>query len=320
MQPFIALTDKAWFDFLASISTEGRVDEVNFWSPKATRPMKHMTLGEPVFFRLKHPFQRIAGYAFFAHFSVLELDTAWSTFGFKNGDPDRHRFLERIGGYRREALSAHEAQVAKIGCTILRDAVFWPSERWIPWGEEQGWSPNIVQGKTEQDPARASRLMAEIAHDPLTNAEEFGARFEPLEVDDREVVLAPARERVGQGAFRSRLLDAYGRRCAITGERTEPLLDAAHVQPYLGPKSNHIQNGMLLSKEFHTLFDLGMITVTPEYRVRISQRIRERWSNGRRFYSFDGQPLISIPSVQHERPSTEALKWHNEKFKSNFVA
>jgi len=126
-----------------------------------------------------------------------------------------------------------------------------------------------------------------------------------------------ARPRVGQGAFRARLVSAYGARCAITGERTEPVLDAAHVQPYLGPRSNHIQNGMLLTEEFHALFDHGLVTVTPDHVVRVSPRIRDRWSNGRRFYEFDEKPLRVLPDSAAEQPSGDALRWHNRRL---FVA
>lgn len=42
------------------------------------------------------------------------------------------------------------------------------------------------------------------------------------------------------------------------------VLDAAHIQPCLGPRSNHPQNGLVLTKEFHALFDRGYVTVTPE--------------------------------------------------------
>jgi putative restriction endonuclease len=37
--------------------------------------------------------------------------------------------------------------------------------------------------------------------------------------------------RLGQGAFRLLVTDAYQRRCAVTGERTLPVLDAAHIRP-----------------------------------------------------------------------------------------
>jgi putative restriction endonuclease len=125
-----------------------------------------------------------------------------------------------------------------------------------------------------------------------------------------ELVLAQRTERIGQGTFRARLLDAYGRRCAITGERTEPVLDAAHIQPYLGPRSNHIRNGLVLSKEFHTLFDLGYVGIDPDYRVHVSPRLYEEWHNGRRYYEYDDRPLVQLPEVVAERPSPAALEWH----------
>lgn len=115
-----------------------------------------------------------------------------------------------------------------------------------------------------------------------------------MEADERRVVEASQVEREGQGVFRARLLDAYGRRCAITGEHTEPVLDAAHIQPYLGPRSNHVQNGLVLTKEFHALFDRGYVTITPDYVVRVSERLKTEFRNGRRYYPYDGQRLEQI--------------------------
>ena len=116
-----------------------------------------------------------------------------------------------------------------------------------------------------------------------------------------------------QGAFRARLLDAYGRSCAITGEHTQPVLAAAHIQPYLGPRSNHLQNGLLLTNEFHTLFDLGYVTVTPEYVVRVSPALNEDWQNGKRYYPYDGKRLAAVPANESLRPSAAVLAWHNEQ-------
>ena len=45
--------------------------------------MKDMLAGEPIFLRLKKPDYALAGYGFFAHFEVLDLHMAWSTFGWK---------------------------------------------------------------------------------------------------------------------------------------------------------------------------------------------------------------------------------------------
>jgi putative restriction endonuclease len=188
-----------------------------------------------------------------------------------------------------------------------------PRERWLPWGEAQGWKPNIVQGKTERDPARAAQLLFEIQHDELRVPEELDdAPFTPFAADERTLVLARDVRREGQGTFRPRLLDAYGRRCAITGEHTEIVLDAAHIQPSAGPRSNHVQNGLLLTQEFHTLFDKGDVTVTPDLRVRVSGRLARDWNNGKRSTAYDGQELRAVPDAS-ERPASAALEWHAER-------
>jgi putative restriction endonuclease len=315
VQPFIANTDWNWFDFFSEkVRAELAIDEANFWQPKAQRPMANLAPGTPIFFRLKSPRNAIAGYGFYSHFILLGLHQAWSLFGSGNGDPDLASFLTRIGRYRKlDLLGDPNAPRDPLGCTILRDCVFWPEDRWLPWGPDEGWAPNIVQGKAERDEIRASRLLAEIQYDAMDVPRDLGAgAFVPLEVDSRELVLASQVQRVGQGAFRSRLLDTYKRRCAITGEHTEVVLDAAHIQPYLGPSSNHVQNGMLLTKEFHALFDSGYVTVTPDYEVRVSGRLREDWENGHRYYPFDRQKLLVLPEAG-ARPSPEALEWHGER-------
>jgi putative restriction endonuclease len=311
-EPFIANTDKAWFDFLSARAIDGRVDEVNFWQPRATRPMKEMLPGEPIFFRLKNPDYAIVGYGFFAHFAKLDLHTAWATLGWKNGDPDKARFFDRIGGYRGVDLLSPSAPHDPIGCTILRDATFWPRHRWIPWGSAEGWAPNIVQGKTERDPARAAVLARAMLEDVRSTPDDLAAAFVPLDVDERTLGLREVTVREGQGSFRLRLLEAYKRQCAITGEHTVPVLDAAHIQPYLGPRSNHVQNGLLLTKEFHALFDEGYVAVTPDYEVRVSDRLRSEWKNGRRYYPYDGKPLLQLPEDPSLRPSRDALAWHLE--------
>jgi putative restriction endonuclease len=312
VQPYIALTDQDWFDFFSARTPTGLVDEVNFWSPKSTRPLKHMEPGAPVFFRLKRPYHAIAGYAFFAHFQLLDLDMAWDYFGWKNGDPDKVHFFQRIGEYRGLDLFDPQAPRQPLGCTILRGAVFWPESRWIPWGDHMGWPRHVQQGNTERDPARVELLLHSIASKAPEELE-TAKPFEPLVVDERRVALVAQAEREGQGTFRARLLDAYGGRCAITGEHTEPVLDAAHIQPYLGPRSNHLQNGLLLTKEFHTLFDRGYVTITPEHVIRVSPRLRSEWNNGKRYYPYDGQPLVQLPEQERNWPSKATLAWHNER-------
>jgi putative restriction endonuclease len=72
-----------------------------------------------------------------------------------------------------------------------------------------------------------------------------------------------------------------------------------------------VRNGLLLRQDVHTLFDRGYITVTPEYRVEISRRIKEEFENGHEYYSAHGK-TVSLPGAERFRPAAEFLSWHNE--------
>ncbi len=311
MDPFIALTDKRWFDYLSIQAIDGVVDEVNFWQPKGTKPMRRMEPGTPVFFRLKKPHHALVGYGFFAHFQVVPVEEAWNLFGWRNGDGSMASFLTRISSYRNEDLSLSANRRKPIGCTVLRDARFWPEARWVSWREEQGWKRNIVQGRTETDTTRKQFLMESIANEHAVIPRDLGQNFIPVDIDQRTLIEREVLVRQGQGTFRLRLLDAYGR-CAITGEHTQPVLDAAHIQPYLGPASNHVQNGLLLTKEFHALFDRGYVTVTPDYQVKVSDALHDEWNNGARYYAFQGNSIL-LPDSPEARPCRNVLAWHQNE-------
>jgi len=117
--------------------------------------------------------------------------------------------------------------------------------------------------------------------------------------------------RLGQGAFRILVTDIYQRRCAVTRERTLPALDAAHIRPYADGGAHEAQNGLLLRRDVHSLFDAGYVTVTPAFRFEVSGRIKEEFENGRDYYALHGRPVCMPPEfAQH--PDTGALRWHNE--------
>jgi putative restriction endonuclease len=118
--------------------------------------------------------------------------------------------------------------------------------------------------------------------------------------------------RLGQGAFRVVVTDAYRRRCAITGESTLPVLEAAHIRPFARSGVNEVSNGMLLRSDFHKLFDAGLVTVTPELRVEVSAQIKEQWFNGKPYYRLHGKTLSNVPQDPANRPSETFLSWHND--------
>lgn len=118
--------------------------------------------------------------------------------------------------------------------------------------------------------------------------------------------------RLGQGTFRVAVTDAYQRACAVTGEHSLPVLEAAHIRSYSSEGPHDVRNGILLRADLHRLFDQGYVTVTPSHRLEISARLRHDYGNGRSYEPFRGQ-AVRLPSRDHEKPSDDFLRWHNER-------
>jgi putative restriction endonuclease len=105
--------------------------------------------------------------------------------------------------------------------------------------------------------------------------------------------------------------DVYKRQCALTNSHILHVLDAAHIKPYSVGGTHQPSNGLLLRQDIHTLFDRGYVTVTPEYRVEISRRLKDEFDNGKEYYALHGKTIL-LPDALEFRPSTELLSWHNE--------
>jgi putative restriction endonuclease len=168
-------------------------------------------------------------------------------------------------------------------------------------------SSTSLRGDDDATPAGHAlwqEVLARLALDPrLREIKDGGPRY------GAEYL---ARARLGQGAFRVLVTDAYQKRCAISGERTLPVLQAAHIQSYAAAGPHRVSNGLLLRSDLHILFDRGYVTVTPELRIEVSRRIREEFANGREYYAYHGKTLAVMPSETRERPAAEFLRWHNE--------
>ena len=118
-----------------------------------------------------------------------------------------------------------------------------------------------------------------------------------------------ARVRLGQNGFRTTIFNAYHRRCAITGTKIWPALDAAHIRPVAQGGEHRIDNGLLLRSDVHTMFDRGYLGVDPSYRLRVSPRLRDEFGNGEQFYS-RAREVIALPDRKADQPYREFLEWH----------
>jgi Predicted restriction endonuclease len=294
---WIANTDRKWFEFLADV----RPDEVNFWQPNAVRPIT-LSPGAPWLFKLHvREGGRIVGGAFFAHYTTMTLRFAWDAFGTANGAPSFEAFVSQVRGYSARPV---DVDATAIGSSVLVEPFFLPRDLWV--SPPPDWSSNLTRGKTYDLEVDEGRRVWEA----VTAARQLGAPATPVS-DELSGYGNPIeiRPRLGQGAFRVMVTDAYDRRCVVTGERTLPVLQAAHIKPYNLVGRHEITNGLLLRSDLHTLFDRGYLTVTPDLRMHVSRRIHDEFENGRDYYALDGRS-IREPSNPSLAPSKEMLDWH----------
>ncbi|MFD2570099.1 HNH endonuclease [Spirosoma soli] len=306
MDYYVGVTDWRWYNYLRNRAPE----DVNFWQPGGKTVFRALRPGGAFLFKLKHPYNAIGGIGFFTAQSQLPLSLAWDAFESRNGFDSIEQFRTVIQTYRRTS-----ERNPTIGCIALTNPVFFQKEDWIPVPAD--WANSIVQGKKyntsndigadlwkQVETTLASYLIAAPSkQDSFLAAEEFPQYGNPVL---RKV-------RIGQGAFRISVIDAYQKRCAITGEKTLPVLEAAHIKPFSESGPNQIANGLLLRSDMHKLFDDGYITVTPDYRVEVSKRIREEFNNGREYYQYHGKQLIILPELNLNKPSKIFLDYHNSK-------
>ncbi|HET9031593.1 MAG TPA: HNH endonuclease [Dokdonella sp.] len=298
MRFWLGVTDNRWFQHVSASASP----EVNFWQPSARAPFTTLPEGTLFLFKLKAPNNHIVGGGRFVRYTRLPLLSAWAVFEQQNGTSSLGELKRLIATHRRDATTLD----TEIGCTVLTDVFYLPRDRWIDVGER--FRTNIVVGKTyeDTDPVGAS-LLADL--DRVTEGRsiaETGLRDERL---GRPFL---QRARLGQGSFRTLVIDAYARKCAITGEHTLPVLEAAHILPFAEHGPHHVCNGLLLRSDFHKLFDAGLLTVEPDLRVRVSGRIRDRYFNGKAYYRLHGQILAAPPVDAIDQPNPEYLRWHNE--------
>jgi len=295
---YVGVTDGRWFRHLAAT----KPDEVNFWMPGGTgfRALPEAGL---FLFKLHFPDNFIVGGGFFVRYTRLPLMLAWEAFGNKNGVGSLQSFLKILQS-RRPGIHPND----EIGCCILAQPFFFPKEQWIP--APNSFAKNIVRGKGYESDSEDGQALISAVRERLNAVGETDDLLDTETEPERPLRLI--RGRLGQGAFRALVTDAYTRRCAISGERTLPALEAAHIKPFAESGPNRTENGLLLRSDLHRLFDAGYLTVTPERRIEVSRRIKEEFENGRDYYRFHGERLIVEPDNPAEKPDLGYLEWHNQ--------
>lgn len=295
----VAVTDGHWFEMLRR---QPDLAEVNFWAPSAVN-FRALQPGEMFLFKLHAPRNVIVGGGIFAHANAMPCSLAWQAFGAANGAQSAQEMRARIARYRKADPS--DRSDFEIGCRILTQPFFFDEADWLP--VPQSFAPNIVSFKTYNTGDAEGLALWEAVNERLSRSPFSGMAEDEARFGAPHLI----KPRLGQGAFRVLVTDIYRRRCAVTQERTLPALEAAHIRPYGDGGAHAAQNGLLLRRDIHSLFDAGYVTVTPDLDFEVSRRIKEEFDNGRHYYALHGQK-IHAPNDTAQRPDPAALAWHNE--------
>jgi putative restriction endonuclease len=297
MKLYVGITDGDWFRFLRARNS----DEMNFWRPHGANNFGAINPGELFLFKSRYPENRIVGGAYFVRHTTLPLDLAWEVFKEANG-------VESLDAFRRKisSIRGDNERNPIIGCTVLTQPFYLRDGEYLPAPTD--WGRSIVTGKSYDASYGEGAKLWENASLAMAGD---SLRDQPIpELSNRygnPQIIAP---RLGQGGFRVVVMEGYQRRCAVTGEKTLPVLEAAHIRPYADDGPHTISNGIFLRSDLHTLFDRGYITITNDYHVAVSRRIRDEFSNGREYYALEGKALQITPQSAADRPSKEFLEWH----------
>jgi len=120
------------------------------------------------------------------------------------------------------------------------------------------------------------------------------------------------RRRRGQREFRFRMLERFGETCAFSGSQPPQVLEAAHLYSFAARPEHKTDGGLLLRRDFHSLFDAKLMTINPaSWTLETSPSLARYSSYGK----LDGAPLLVPPEL---RPDPELIVPHYEECKRVF--
>jgi len=160
-------------------------------------------------------------------------------------------------------------------------------------------------------PFESEKLLAKINKTTLEKLHDIDESELPKEGKTRDQLV---KARVNQSFFRKSVLAAYNNTCCITGIQQPELLIAGHIKPWKDDIKNrlNLRNGIAINGLHDKAFDAGLITITPEYKIRISSVLKKQNKAlviTNYFLRYENKKII-LPS--RFLPDKEFLLYHNQ--------
>lgn len=136
------------------------------------------------------------------------------------------------------------------------------------------------------------------------------------EIVEGKTTTATVKVRVNQARFRRAVLASYNARCCMSGLAVPSLLIASHIVPWVDDHKNRLnpRNGLCLSALHDKAYDRGLITVLPNFTIRVSPELRAAHTDEftkTAIAVFDGR-TIQLP--ERFKPDEAFLTAHAQRF------
>jgi len=181
--------------------------------------------------------------------------------------------------------------------------------------DEEVW--NEFNDNWDELAYESEQLIAEFSEEELERSSKNNLEDIP-EGEERETII---KARVNQNFFRQSVLSAYNLKCCITGIQIPQLLVASHIKPWSRwnnkTEKTNPRNGLCLNSLHDKAFDSGLITITPNFKIKVSKqkfaddssKIINDW-----FRNINGEK-IEVP--ERFLPEISFLEYHNSEVFKN---
>jgi len=173
-------------------------------------------------------------------------------------------------------------------------------------------------GNWERLAFESEKYIAEYLNKDLTDI----GRSETLKIPEGLSKEQLVKTRVNQSFFRNSVLSAYNSTCCMTGIKIPQLLIASHIIPWsdADDKTEKVnpRNGLCLNSLHDKAFDRGLITVTADFKIKVSDRLFDIQNDEvSRIYfkELNGRKII-LP--ERFLPKKDFLEYHNQNIFEKF--
>ena len=147
------------------------------------------------------------------------------------------------------------------------------------------------------------------------SSDDFSLLDELSSLPPGEIKLQITRTRVNQDFFRRAVLASYQNKCCLTGINHPELLVASHIKPWkdCDPQTERTNpcNGLCLNALHDKAFDRGLITVLPDFTVRLSSKLASEYDKVHLSWLLQcDRKKIELP--EKFIPSRDFLEYHND--------